>query len=303
LPALLQSELTAFLRRYGHRAVAEIDMGVTRWSEGPTHIIGMLANYLRLEDAMASPDVQFERGVREAEAMVAELTRRARRRGWLRGKLVGFFLSRVRALTGFREMPKYCIVLLMAHLRKLLLAVGKQLAASGQLENAHDVIFLSVPEVHRVLAGEDLRPLVRERRESLDREMARRHIPRLLLSDGTEPSPVPTGEAAAHILRGAPASPGQMTAPARVVLNPNGAHLEPGEILVAPSTDPGWTPLFLTAGGLIMEMGGMLSHGAVVAREYGIPAVVGVPAATERIASGQRVTIDGTSGTITLEEE
>ncbi|MBO0796429.1 MAG: hypothetical protein J2P36_36530, partial [Ktedonobacteraceae bacterium] len=155
LPTLLQSELTGFLRRYGHRGVAEIDMGVTRWSEDPTHIIGMLANYLRLEDDFASPDVQFERGVREAEAMVTELTRRARKRGWLRGKLAGFFLSRVRALVGFREMPKYCIVLLMAHLRKLLLAVGKQLEASGQLENAHDVIFLSVPEVHRVLAGED----------------------------------------------------------------------------------------------------------------------------------------------------
>ncbi|MBO0778069.1 MAG: hypothetical protein J2P37_04500, partial [Ktedonobacteraceae bacterium] len=303
LPTLLQSELTGFLRRYGHRGVAEIDMGVTRWSEDPTHIIGMLANYLRLEDDFASPDVQFERGVREAEAMVTELTRRARKRGWLRGKLAGFFLDRVRALVGFREMPKYCIVLLMAHLRKLLLAVGKQLEASGQLENAHDVIFLSVPEVHRVLAGEDLRSLVRERRVRYDREMARRHIPRLLLSDGTEPSPVPAGEEAEHILMGAPASPGQVTAIARVVLDPNGAHLEPGEILVAPSTDPGWTPLFLTAGGLIMEMGGMLSHGAVVAREYGIPAVVGVPAATERIASGQRVTVDGTSGTITLEEE
>ncbi|EFH83292.1 pyruvate phosphate dikinase PEP/pyruvate-binding [Ktedonobacter racemifer DSM 44963] len=303
LPALLQNELTTFLRCYGHRAVAEIDMGVTRWSEDPTHIIGVLANYLRLEDNIASPDVQFERGVREAEAMVAELTRRARRRGWLRGKLVGFFLSRGRALAGFREMPKYCIILLMAHLRKFLLAIGKQLAASGQLENAHDVIFLSVPEVHRALAGEDLRPLVHERHDRYESEMARRHIPRLLLSDGTEPSPVPTGDAAAHILTGAPASPGQITATARVILNPNGAHLEPGEILVAPSTDPGWTPLFLTAGGLIMEMGGMLSHGAVVAREYGIPAVVGVPAATERITSGQRVTIDGTSGTVTLNEE
>jgi pyruvate,water dikinase len=303
LPALLQSELKNFLRCYGHRAVAEIDMGVTRWSEDPTHIIGVLANYLRLEDAIASPDVQFERGVREAEAMVAELTKRARQKSWLRGKLVGFFLSRVRALVGFREMPKYCIVLLLAHLRKLLLAVGKQLEASGQLENAHDVIFLSDPEVHRVLAGEDLRPLVRERRASYEREMSRRHIPRLLLSDGTEPSPIPTGEAAAHLLTGAPASPGQITAIARVILNPNGAHLEPGEILVAPSTDPGWTPLFLTAGGLVMEMGGMLSHGAVVAREYGIPAVVGVPAATERIANGQRITIDGTAGTITLEEE
>jgi pyruvate,water dikinase len=83
------------------------------------------------------------------------------------------------------------------------------------------------------------------------------------------------------------------------VLEPTGAHLVPGEILVAPSTDPGWTPLFLTAGGLVMEMGGANSHGAVVAREYGIPAVVGVPAATSRIITGQEVTVDGTLGLVT----
>ena len=91
-----------------------------------------------------------------------------------------------------------------------------------------------------------------------------------------------------------------MTGPARVVLDPVGAHLEPGEILVAPSTDPGWTPLFLTAGGLVMEMGGSNSHGAVVAREYGIPAVVGVPEATSRIETGQLITVDGASGLVTV---
>jgi pyruvate,water dikinase len=86
-----------------------------------------------------------------------------------------------------------------------------------------------------------------------------------------------------------------------VILSPQGARLEPGEILVAPSTDPGWTPLFLTAGGLVMEMGGMMSHGAVVAREYGIPAVVGVAGATEQITTGQRLTIDGSAGTVAVD--
>jgi len=85
-----------------------------------------------------------------------------------------------------------------------------------------------------------------------------------------------------------------------VILDPAGAHLEPGEILIAPSTDPGWTPLFLTAGGLVMEMGGAISHGAVVAREYGIPAVVGVLGATERITTGQQITVDGSNGIVSL---
>ncbi len=93
-----------------------------------------------------------------------------------------------------------------------------------------------------------------------------------------------------------------VTGVARVILDPTGAYLEPGEILVAPSTDPGWTPLFLTAGGLVMEMGGSISHGAVVAREYGIPAVVGVLGATERIHTGQRITVDGSNGIISLEQ-
>ena len=104
------------------------------------------------------------------------------------------------------------------------------------------------------------------------------------------------------MLRGTPASPGSITGPARVILDPTGAHLEPGEILVAPSTDPGWTPLFLTAGGLVMEMGGSISHGAVVAREYGIPAVVGVTRATERIITGQQITVDGSNGIVSLEK-
>ncbi len=127
----------------------------------------------------------------------------------------------------------------------------------------------------------------------------------MLLSDGTEPeaaAPVPA-DIGEHVLRGTPASAGTVAGVARVVLDPLGARLDPGEILVAPSTDPGWTPLFLTAGALVMEMGGANSHGAVVAREYGIPAVVGVAGATERIASGDRISVDGAAGTVTLEPE
>jgi rifampicin phosphotransferase len=135
-------------------------------------------------------------------------------------------------------------------------------------------------------------------------------VPRVLLSDGTEPEAAAatagirtTGRTAADgdgVLVGTPASAGTVTGVARVVLDPVGARLQPGEILVTPSTDPGWTPLFLTAGGLVMEMGGANSHGAVVAREYGIPAVVGVPDATHRIRNGEPITVDGAAGTVRL---
>jgi rifampicin phosphotransferase len=125
-------------------------------------------------------------------------------------------------------------------------------------------------------------------------------VPRVLLSDGTEPeAQMQSTRTVEGALSGTPASAGSVTGPARVILDPIGAHLEPGEILVAPSTDPGWTPLFLTAGGLVMEMGGANSHGAVVAREYGIPAVVGVAGATTHITTGQQIIVDGTNGVVT----
>jgi pyruvate,water dikinase len=145
---------------------------------------------------------------------------------------------------------------------------------------------------------------VARRKEVYNQELRRSRVPRVLLSDGTEPEPtatLPGGDG--RLLRGTPASAGVVTGIARVVLDPVGARLDPGELLVAPSTDPGWTPLFLTAGGLVMEMGGANSHGAVVAREYGIPAVVGVPRATEAIATGDRITIDGAAGSVTVESD
>jgi phosphohistidine swiveling domain-containing protein len=299
LPPHLQEGLSGFLARYGFRSIGEIDLGVKRWSEDPTHILGALANYVRLGDDAPAPDAQFAEGERQAEAMVASLLARVH---GPRRMLLGFVLGRVRKLIGLREAPKFHLIrLLVTPSRELLKPVGVHLAEQGRIAGDDDIFFLTLPEARRAVAGEDLREKVAARRETFRREQARRHLPRVLLSDGTD------AEAALVVaedgdLRGSPASPGVATAAARVVLSPQGARLEPGEILVAPSTDPGWTPLFLTAGGLVMEMGGMMSHGAVVAREYGIPAVVGVARATEQIGTGQQVTIDGSAGTVSLDD-
>ncbi|HEU4908301.1 MAG TPA: PEP-utilizing enzyme, partial [Propionibacteriaceae bacterium] len=220
--------------------------------------------------------------------------------------LAGWTLRRVRQLVGLREAPKFLLVTALAEMRHHLKAVGSELAAQKAIDQVDDVFFLDLGEARRGLAGESLQTLVADRREAYEQELKRRHIPRLLLSDGTEPEAVAAGASESQVsvsdgsLAGSPASAGTVTGRARVVLDPVGAHLEPGEILVAPSTDPGWTPLFLTAGGLVMEMGGSNSHGAVVAREYGIPAVVGVPDATHRIETGQLITVDGAAGLISI---
>jgi pyruvate,water dikinase len=189
-------------------------------------------------------------------------------------------------------------VAVLAEIRRALLDVGRILAADGRLDRPEDIFLLTLPEARAALAGRDIRPLIRARRASLEAERRRRQIPRLLLSDGTElREQLKRGPS---VLIGTPASPGIATGPARNILNPAGAVLRPGEVLVAPSTDPAWTPLFLTASALVMEMGGMMSHGAVVARELGIPAVVGVAVATERIRTGETVTVDGTQGAVYL---
>ena len=318
LPIVAQSGLASFLRDYGHRAVAEIDLGMARWSDDPTHIIGVLVNYLRLDDPRLAPDKQFERAARDAEEQVAVLVARARSKSPLHARIVKMALERTRMFAGLRELPKYHLVRGFAAVRAKVAEVGDVLADAGIIDDAGDVFFLDFKEARRGLDGEDLHELVARRREAYELELKRRHVPRVLLSDGTEPEALPAdflrrgtamrasrdpASASAPsdgMLWGTPASAGTVTAVARVIMDPVGAHLEPGEILVAPSTDPGWTPLFLTAGGLVMEMGGPNSHGAVVAREYGIPAVVGVPDATSRVSTGQMITVDGATGTVAM---
>ena len=312
LPGRLDAGLARFLDRYGHRAVGEIDVGLPRWKEEPAHILGILANYLRLEDPALAPDAQFSRAAEDAEAQVDRLVARAAALGMIRGRLVRAALRRARLFAGLRELPKYQLIVGLAEVRRQLLLVGGALAQAGTIEHQDDVFFLDFAEARQALApkaedkgadGQNLRALVAARRQEYAGELRRRHIPRVLLSDGTEPEAVRTavGIAADGALAGSPASAGTVTAAARVILDPVGARLEPGEILVAPSTDPGWTPLFLTAGGLVMEMGGANSHGAVVAREYGIPAVVGVPDATRLISTGQKIRVDGGAGTVVPE--
>ncbi|MGV9306810.1 PEP/pyruvate-binding domain-containing protein [Nonomuraea sp. NPDC003727] len=297
-----QRLIERFLARYGQRGVAEIDLGMPRWSDEPAHILGVLANYLRLEDGGLAPDEMFARGAEEAERAVRAIVSMAAAKGRLRGRLAAAGLRRTRMFGGLRELPKYYMVEVLAAVRRSMRVVGEELVAKGVLEAADDVYFLDFREVRQALAGGSRAALVAERRAAYEQEVRRRHVPRMLLSDGTEPEALAVPAVAEEgALTGTPASAGTVTGPARVVLDPVGAHLEPGEILVAPSTDPGWTPLFLTAGGLVMEMGGSMSHGAVVAREYGIPAVVGVAEATHRIVTGQTITVDGSAGVISID--
>ncbi len=260
-----------------------------------------LAGYLRVTDPEEAPDRRFARATGEAEAKIEDLVGRARRTHPVRARVAGFFLRRSRQLAGLRELPKFAWLFAFAAMRRELLAAGAELAERGLLARADDIMFLDFREALAAADGDDLRDLVAARRADFQRELRRRSVPGLLLSDGTIPEAVtPRSPVTDGTLVGMAAAPGTTTGRARVILDPAGAHVEPGEILVAPTTDPGWTPLFLTAGGLVTETGSPMAHGPTVAREYGIPAVICVRDATQLITTGQLITVDGASGTVVL---
>jgi pyruvate,water dikinase len=294
--------LGAFLRRYGHRAAAEIDVGVPRWAEDPAPVFAAIAGYLRVAEPEEGADRRFARAAKEAVAKIDELVARARRTRPVRARCAGWLLRRSRELSGLRELPKFAWLHAIAEMRRQLLAAGRELHERGLLERGEDVMFLDLPEAFAAAGGTDMREIVTTRRADHEREMRRRNVPGLMLSDGTIPEAMaPPTPVTAGTLTGMPAAPGTATGRARVILDPTDACVEPGEILVAPTTDPGWTPLFLTAAGLVTETGSPMAHGPTVAREYGIPAVICVRDATQLIGTGELITIDGAAGTVTVD--
>ncbi len=324
LPSRVQESIDVFIERYGARGVGEIDIGLPRWREDPTHIMQVLQSYLQIKDPDKAPDAVFARSAKSAEQAAAHLETAVRQMygGFIKARLLRWAISRYRALAGMREAPKFFAIRIMGIIRQGLLQSGQELVDAGHLKQHDDLFFLSIRELdelndamfkfrNRLATEQNERDLrthtqaiqvrIAERRAKYQREHLRKQIPRIVLSDGMtyfEGVRAPEGQEGA--IMGDPVSPGEVEGTARVIFDPHSSQLAPGEILVCPGTDPAWTPLFLSASGLVMEVGGMMTHGSVVAREFGIPAVVGVHQATERIKTGQRLRVNGSSGEITL---
>jgi rifampicin phosphotransferase len=307
LPPVAQKAVADFMEKYGARGLAEIDVGRKRWQEDPTHIMRVLQSYLAIDDPELAPDVVFKRSAQAAEE-AAHLLEDAVRKlpgGRIKARLVRFAVRRYRSVGGLREAPKFFAIRMMGIVRQGLLKSGQEFSEAGLLDQPDDLFFLYIRELDEIALKDefpsDIRTRIINRRRLRQREMLRKQIPRVLLSDGTafyEGVSAPEGDSSTLV--GDPVSPGVVEGIVRVVFNPHETQLEPGEILVCPGTDPAWTPLFLAAGGLVMEIGGMMTHGSVVAREYGIPAVVGVDRATERLRTGQRVRVNGSKGVIQI---
>ena len=222
--------------------------------------------------------------------------------GIVRGWWIARLCRVARAGLGLREHPKFTIVRLMGVVRPEVIAAGEELARRGQITDSTQVFHLGFMELIDALGDPkiDLRSEITARAEQFKRDGLRRP-PIAISSDGEIPTLAGDREGIPpNALPGTAASAGVAEGIARVITDPQREVLQAGEILVAPFTDPGWTPLFVHAAGVVTEVGGLMTHGAVVAREYGIPAVVSVPGATERIRTGQRIRVDGGRGFVEI---
>ncbi len=298
----LRRQLEAFLHEYGHRAPREAEIATPRWREDPRFLIEVLRTYLEAP-YLPSPEELAQEGKAERLETTHSIRRHFRPGlGLVFRQALGLSQSNAR----LREELRACVVDTLDMYRRFFLDVGRRMVARDVLGSPDDVFFLTYDEVRAWLesgSGEALGLRVALRRAAYDHFRALPDPPDdFMLVDGvivtTDPEPI-EGRTA---LTGLPGSPGRITGPARVIFDPNDAdaRLHPGEVLVAPLTDVGWTPLFLAASAVVMDKGGPLSHSCVVAREYGIPAAVNVRGATARIRTGDIITVDGDRGVVYL---
>ncbi len=294
--------IQAFLDTYGMRCVGEIDITRPRWSERPTTlvpvILGNVENFETGESAR-----RFEQGKQEAWAKEQEVLERlqALPDGEQKADETKQRIDRVRSSIGYREYPKYGIVSRYLVYKQALMHEADRLVRAHVLGEAEDIFYLTFPELHDVVHTNQVDDeLIRQRKDAF-RSYQALTPPRVLTSEGEiVAGSYRRDDAPAGALVGLPVSAGTIEGRARVVHDMGEADLEAGDILVTAFTDPSWTPVFVTIAGLVTEVGGLMTHGAVIAREYGLPAVVGVEHATRLIRDGQRIRVQGTDGYVEI---
>ncbi|MGG3728546.1 phosphoenolpyruvate synthase [Bacillus wiedmannii] len=292
--------ILTFLNKYGMRCSGEIDITKTRWSEKPTIIIPIILNNIRDFEAGASKR-KFEEGLQEALKKEKELVDRLQYLpdGTQKVEETKQMIRNIRNCIGYREYPKYGMINRYFIYKQALLKEAEQLVQSGVIHEIDDVYYLTFEELHEVVRTNKLDYALIHKQKNEYKLYEKLTPPRVMTSDGE----IITGKykrenLPADAIVGLPVSSGVIEGRARVILNMEDANLEEGDILVTAFTDPGWTPLFVSIKGLVTEVGGLMTHGAVIAREYGLPAVVGVENATKRIKDGQRIRVHGTEGYI-----
>jgi pyruvate,water dikinase len=302
-----RNAIYGFLDKYGMRCVGEIDITRTRWSEKPTTLVPLiLSNIKNFEPGAAGR--KFEQGRQEALKKAQELLDRLQQLpdGEQKAKETKEKIDLLRNFSGYREYPKYAKISRYFVYKQALLKEAEKLLQANVIHEKEDIYYLTFEELREVVRTNELdHQLINKRKEEY-KSFEKLTPPRVITSDGE----IFTGEykrenLPAEAIVGLAVSSGVVEGRARVILNMEDADLEDGDILVTTFTDPSWTPLFVSIKGLVTEVGGLMTHGAVIAREYGLPAVVGVDNATRLIKDGQRIRVNGTEGyvlTLSIQE-
>ncbi|HET9227149.1 MAG TPA: PEP-utilizing enzyme, partial [Thermoanaerobaculia bacterium] len=294
--------IRAYLDKYGMRCVGEIDVTRTRWSEAPTTLVPLiLGNVKSFEPGAASR--KLEQGRQEAAKKEQELLERLSQLpdGAQKAEETRQMISRLRNFMGYREYPKYGIVSRYFVYKQALLEEAERLVRADVIHEREDIYYLTFQELREVVRTRELDRQIISRRKAEHERNRKLTPPRVFTSEGE----IVTGaykraDLPAGALAGLAVSSGVAEGRARVLSDMGDAELEAGDILVTAFTDPSWTPVFVSIKGLVTEVGGLMTHGAVIAREYGLPAVVGVENATRLIKEGQRIRVHGTDGYVEI---
>lgn len=299
-----QDAICDYLSKYGMRCAGEIDITRTRWSEKPTTLVPMILSNIKNFEPNASKR-KFEQGRQEALKKEQELLERLKQLpdGEQKAKETKQKIDLIRNYIGYREYPKYAMINRYFVYKQALLKEAKQLVQAGVLHEKEDIYYLPLEELCEVVRTNKLDHQIISQRKNEHKIYEKLTPPRVITSDGE----IFTGEykrenLPAQAIVGLAVSSGVIEGRARVILNMEDADLAEGDILVTAFTDPSWTPLFVSIKGLVTEVGGLMTHGAVIAREYGLPAVVGVENATKLINDGQRIRVNGTDGYVEILE-
>jgi rifampicin phosphotransferase len=294
--------INKYLNKYGMRCSGEIDITKTRWSEKPITLVPMILSNIKNFEPNAAIR-KFEQGRQEALKKEQELLERLKQfpDGEQKAKETKRMIDLIRNFIGYREYPKYGMVNRTFVYKQAILKEAEKLVKKGVIHKIEDIYYLTFDELHDVVRTNILDYQMISHRKDEYKLYEKLTPPRVITSDGE----IVSGEykrenLPAEALPGLPVSSGVVEGRARVILNLEEAVLEEGDILVTAFTDPGWTPLFVSIKGLVTEVGGLMTHGAVIAREYGLPAVVGVENATKLIKDGQRIRVNGTAGYIEI---
>lgn len=294
--------LIEYLGKYGMRCTGEIDITRTRWSENPAILIPMILSNIR-QFAPGAGRQKFRQGLKEAREKEKGIIERLRLLpdGEDKVRETRQRIELLRNYIGYREYPKYGMVSRYLVYKQAMMKEAERLVQAGSIHDKEDIFYLQFEELYEA-----------DRTAVFDDELIKKRKDEFKLAEKLTPPRVITSEGEIlsgryrredlppNALAGLPVSTGVIEGRARVILNMEEADLEEGDILVTSYTDPSWTPLFVSIKGLVTEVGGLMTHGAVIAREYGLPAVVGVEHATRRIQDGQRIRVDGSAGYVEL---